>query len=385
MNIVSVFNSVNDMLLSVMPRLHRRALVKQMEHLKQKDPSLFSSFDQALEQEHLALWSRIGVKGSPLWYRMLSTISGISDARYVPEDIYQSVVERVLNAYSRRGVECEDKNNLDIYVNRKYTPKVHLRYIRGMFMDEDYRVMDEQEVNYILSMDHGDMIGKVCVGSLGGHDVCLFRFNGTQYVSDHGEKLSVDWLRQGAESYVLQEKVEQCRFSAQFNPSSANTFRMITLRCPWDGKVVLLKTGMRIGVTKEAIDNLSSGGMCVPVDANGQLGPKGYNWVMHGGYREYAEHPTSHVKFAGQCHPHFAAMKAAVIECATRIPYMNILGWDVLATEEGAIKFVEVNSTSIGTDWMQYGFGPLFGDLTEAVIAWAVVHRDFARFNYLKI
>ena len=97
-------------------------------------------------------------------------------------------------------------------------------------------------------------------------------------MSSRGERLSVDWIKSVANSYILQEKVEQCDFSRKFNPASANSCKLVTLRCPWNGKIEVVKSGMRFGVSSNVFDNLSSGGISVAVSLEGELGKTAYNW-----------------------------------------------------------------------------------------------------------
>ena len=362
----------------ILPYLTRRARRKALSLVRQKYPELFKGVDEDVTCRHKELWSKLCGDCVDDWLRFLSNISGIVDYRYVPHDLYVAYIDPVLNDYKRRDLECEDKNLLDMFVDLRYTPRCLVRYMRGMFMDGGYNWLSPSEVNQILSLNHGDCIGKVCTGSLGGHGVICWKYDNGRYVSGECE-LSAEFIQGiGCESYVVQERVSQCEFSAQFNPSSANTFRMITLRCPWNGEVVLLRSGMRIGVTDAAIDNLSAGGICVVVDDCGNLSKTGYSWIMKYGFNRYKEHPTSHIPFEGKRHPYFEKMKSVVLSLAAKIPNMNLLGWDVMVDSNGEVKILEVNATCIGTDWVQYDFGPLFGKYTDDVVAWCANHRELA-------
>ena len=374
LNVCYVVNKIDAFLSWFQPICRRRQFRKVVEAFDRRSPGHIVPIDKRIEAEHVELWGKLGKPVNKAWLRLLANISGTPDPRFCPEDLYHSVVERVLNDMRRRDMESEDKNSLDIYVDRAYTPMVCLRYIRDMFMDGDYRFLTETEAHALLAIDHGPLIGKVAVGSLGGYGVTLFEFNEGRYVSSDGIELTVDFIRR-AGSYVLQCKVEQCEFTRKFNPSSVNTFRMITLRCPWDGKIVLLKSGFRIGVTSSAVDNLSSGGICVSVDNDGNLAEAAYSFMTMKPYERYLEHPATHIRFKGQCHPDFEKMKATVIALAAKIPYMNILAWDVVSTPDHEVKILEVNSYSISVDWIQYGNGPLFGDYTQRVIDWCRAHR----------
>ena len=135
------------------------------------------------------------------------------------------------------------------------------------------------------------------------------------------------------------------------------------------------------------VDNLSAGGICVSVDDSGRLAEVGRTWVL-GGTHEYKcfyEHPMSHIAFKGLRHPLFSKMSECVINCARRIPYANILGWDVIATNDGDVKLFEVNANNLLMDAPQYDFGSLFGDDTRNVIDWCLEHRSFMRYQHVRM
>lgn len=358
-----------------------RTYNKKMAWCKKRHPELFRPVDADVAKKHLELWGRLGLPCSDRWLRFLTNISGIADYRYAPEDLVFARVERILNDCERGGREAEDKNQFDLYVDLVDQPKTFLRYIRGTFYDEEHRFVSESAARSILQKNNGDLIGKVCVNSLGGHGISAFSFRDGEYVSSRGERLTTDWIKAVSHSYVLQEKVEQCDFSKQFNPSSANSCKLVTLRRPWDGEIVVVKAGMRFGVTSDVFDNLSSGGISVAVSTDGELGKTAHNW-----YRAdpFTEHPSSHIQFKGQLHPHFGRMKEVACKYAARVHNMNMLSWDMLADKDGHIKILEVNAASQSHDWLQFDFGALFGEYTEQVVDWCAEHLDFDHFKHFR-
>lgn len=372
---------INRFIHPLMIRYVCRTYNKKMEWCRKRHPELFKPVDEDITKKHLELWGRLGLPCSDKWLRFLTNISGIADYRYAPEDLVFARVERILNDCERGGREAEDKNQFDLYVDLKDQPKTFLRYIRGTFYDEEHRFVTEKAARSILCKDSGDLVGKVCVNSLGGHGISAFTFKDGAYVSTKGEPLTTDWIKSVSHSYVLQEKVEQCDFSAQFNPASANSCKIVTLRCPWDGKIEVVKAGMRFGVTSDVFDNLSSGGISVAVSTDGELGRVAHNW-----YRAdpFWEHPSSHIKFAGQKHPYFEKMKETACRYAAKVHNMNMLSWDMLVDKNENVKILEVNAASQSHDWLQFDFGGLFGKNTDAVVDWCATHLDFDHFNHFR-
>lgn len=47
------------------------------------------------------------------------------------------------------------------------------------------------------------------------------------------------------------------------------TCRITTLRCPWNGEIVVSKAAMRIGIKESIVDNLTSGGLAVSLNDSG--------------------------------------------------------------------------------------------------------------------
>ena len=355
---------------------------KKLDRIKQWHPELFKPIDPEVRERHLKLWGRFGLPVTDKWVTWLTNLSGIADYRYAPEDMVFGRVERILNDCNRSGFECEDKNQFFLYVPNELQAKTYLRFVRGAFYDEDFHWMPEKVAQSILDLDHGDMIGKVCVNSLGGHGITKFIYKSGHYSGNHCDRLTTDWIKNEAQSYILQEKIEQCDFSAQFNPHSANSCKIVTLRCPWSGEIKVVKAGMRFGQTQSVFDNLSSGGLCVCVDVkSGELSPTAYNWYKSD---PFSTHPLTGLQFAHQVHPHFGQMKDIVVKCAANVPDMNMLSWDLIATKDGKVKILEVNASSQSHDWLQFDFGALFGDYTEQVVDWCVAHLYYDRFEHFR-
>ena len=157
------------------------------------------------------------------------------------------------------------------------------------------------------------------------------------------------WIEKISDSYVVQEKLEQCEFANKFNSYSVNTCRITTLRCPWNGAIVVAKAGMRFGVSQAAIDNLSSGGIATGLSEYGELGKFAFDDLC---VKKY------------EIHPYYQKMCEVVKLCASKIPNFNLISWDVIADSNGNIKIIELNLGGQGTDVQQFAFVSLFGKYT---------------------
>lgn len=379
---MSMPDKVNALVHPLMVKRVHRFYNKKMETIAKKRPDLFKPVDPEVTRKHLELWKGLGLPCSDKWLRLLTNISGIADYRYCPDDLYYAVVERVLNDCDGITKILDDKNMLGKFVDAENRPKTFVRFMRGEFFDDAYNWMSEADVARILATDNGPIIAKKAVDSLGGHDVAAYNFKDGHYVSSKGVVLTTEILKSSGPSYLVQERIRQCEFSAKFNPYSANTCRVISLRRPWDGTTRVVAAGMRFGVTNAAIDNMSSGGICVALGPNGELSKTAVgNWCAGA---PLTKHPTSGVAFEGQVHPYFGNMCEVACRYQQKIPNANLLSWDMVADENGTIKILEVNAKSQGVDWPQFAFGSLFGEDTEMVIKWCSSHMQLDNFAHFR-
>lgn len=378
-----ISNELNKLIHPLILRWVCRTYNKKMLRRAKRYPDLFKPVDSVLTKRHLNLWRKLGLPCSDLWLRFFTNLTHIPDYCYCPEDLYFARVERILNDCNRAATECEDKNLVNLYVGDDVAPRAFLRYVRGFWFDGDGHGITEQQARSILSVDHGMLIGKVCVASSGGHGVAGYSFNQRikRYKNDNGDVLDVDFIKKMSYSFVVQERIEQCDFESQFNPPSTNTFRIATLRCPWDGKVVVLKTGMRMGINHSVVDNLSSGGISVAIDQNGLIDSHAYTWLD---FKKFDEHPTSHIRFGGMIFPYYEKAVAKILQLADKNPNMNVLTWDIVIDKNENVRVLEVNASGISLDWMQFNYGSFFGEYTNQVVDWCAQHLDMDRFSHFR-
>lgn len=375
-------DKINEWLHPLMARRVCRVYRGKMKKVSEWHPELFKPINPETVLRHKKLWGKLGLGCTDRWVIWLSNISGAEDFRYCPEDVFYGRVERILNDCDRSGGGCEDKNQFFLYVPCELQAKTYLRLSRGAFYDEEFNWISDRAAQSILEKDHGDMIGKVCVRSLGGHGITKFSFDNGCYSGKGCNRLTTDWIRKTAVSYILQEKIDQCDFSAQFNPHSANSCKIVTLRCPWSGEIKVVKAGMRFGQTESVFDNLSSGGLSVCVDVTtGKLSRVAYDWFR---CNPHLVHPMTNVEFADKVHPYWNDMRMAAIKYAGRVPDMNMLSWDMIVDKRGQVKILEVNATSQSSDWLQFAYGPLFAGETENVVEWCASHSEYDVFAHLR-
>lgn len=379
---MSISNSINRGVHPLMVHRVHRFYNKKMSIIAKQRPDLFRPVDAETTRKHMALWGRLGMSCSDRWLRLLTNISGIADYRYCPDDLYYAVIERVLNDCDGITKILDDKNMLGKFVSACNRPRTILRFMRGEYFDDEYNWLSPRDAKELLVTDKGPVIAKKAVDSLGGHDVVAYSFVNGHYIDNKGVSLTLEKMGENGPSFLVQERVQQCEFSAQFNPHSANTCRMISLRKPWSGECRVVAAGMRFGVTDAVIDNMSSGGICVAVGPNGELSHQAVgNWCSG---KPLDVHPTTGIRFGGQTHPYYRKMCEVACRYHASIPNVNLLSWDMIVDVDGMVRILEVNSKSQGIDWPQFDFGSLFGEDTEAIVEWCVRHKENDRFSHFR-
>lgn len=371
---------VNRFLHILMVKYVRRQYRKKIKSVLSKHPEITHLSDDTEATKHFSLWNRLLPGCSADWLNLFSSTSGVKDFRFVPEDVFYGVIERCLNNCDAAGFGVEDKSDVCFYIPKKYQPKAYLRYVRGVYFDDDFNPIIRKQAQDILTSLREEIVGKPSSGSCGGSNVrCFKRNEQNQYVSKN-VTLTLEWIEANFEAYVLQERVCQDKATANFNPKSLNTCRMMTFRRPWSGEVSVIATMLRTGCTDEIVDNLAAGGVSIDVDANGTLAPFAVNKY----FEKVTQHPASKIVFDGFQVPYYDAMAQAVCDIAKRVPAYNLLSFDVIAREDGTPCIIEINATSMTLAQLQT-CRPLFGDETEEVVRWCEAHRaQFDTFKHIR-
>lgn len=352
---------------------------RKIDRIKHDNPSLFVKIDPAVLKKFHHTWDVLGLRANDDWARFFVNLTGVPDPFFCPPDVYYAKIERVLNDCNCIGVGPENKNDLSRYLPRGYEPEVVVRWIRGSFFDREYKWVSKDAVVDLLKAEERDLVGKPCLLS-GGTGVRLFRRDGGGRHMSDGIELTPEFIAKQDDSYIVQRKIVQSDFGAQFNKSSINTVRMTTLRRPWDGKIEICRAMMRLGVSDTIVDNMSKGGICVALGHDGSFWKYGYDYNG----RAIDCHPVCGLRFEGLRHPYFPNLFAAAEDIHARIPFYNIISFDLVARPDGSVCCVELNATAQGIIQTQYGFGGLFGETTEKVVEWCRDHMQYDRFNHFR-
>lgn len=137
---------------------------------------------------------------------------------------------------------------------------------------------------------------------------------------------------------MFEERITQHHDLRRLNPDSVNTIRIITLRR--QDKLEIIMAGLRIGRKGKCADNFGAGGLCGKIDfETGIITREAVDKNNH----RYSVHPDTGEQILGFQIPQWNDLKQVAMEMAEKME-QNLLGWDLVVTEDNQIVVIEGNS-----------------------------------------
>jgi hypothetical protein len=131
--------------------------------------------------------------------------------------------------------------------------------------------------------------------------------------------------------------------------------RVITL-CSMRREITVLMAALRLPPGDQPTSDVVGVTFIIPLDPeSGMLGQAECARLELGAL---ANHPHSGVRFQGRTIAEWPAMRAQVIAAHRRLPNMPAIGWDCIATEQGAF-ILEANAVWHADVAQQWGLLPL--------------------------
>lgn len=271
--------------------------------------------------------------------------------RYIPDSYYYCVVDRFFNK-SQAAPHLDDKNLYDLYFHNIPQPKTICRKEEVVYMNATYNIIDESAVVH-LCKDAGKVILKPSVTACAGAGICVW---------DSSKNTETELLNMlhTRPYFVVQEFLNQSPSLSQFNASTVNTMRIVTLL--FQGEIHIV-TAVLICGGKDAVTNhLHAGGICCGIHPDGHL----FHTAFDGKLNQYLVHPNGAV-FADCVIPNYAQCVDLVKSIAPRLCHTSrMIAWDVTLDEHNQPVLIEANLRWGGS--VQIAAGPVFGDMTEDVL-----------------
>lgn len=303
--------------------------------------------------QHKEKWQVFDKKFSSDTLNACYSISGIDNIDYVPEEIFEGVIEQKLNANAPEFLQHKSFYNR-IFPNANFIDD-YFHKIGGIYFDHQHVKIDDKKLDVIINTLCYPVILKKSIDTAGGRDV--------HFVNNKEELNAALNMYDDA---VIQPILKPHSYFKKFHDFGLNTIRVCLYRSVKTGEVHILNTTLRMGRDGN-LDNETQGGLVCNLKEDGQLN----EYVVDKYGHKLLEHPNSKIIFA-TCDkiPAYNELKKTALAVTESIPYAKIISLDIAMNEIGEWKLIEVNLEFQTIRFAQYAGHPFFGEFTDEVIAY---------------
>jgi hypothetical protein len=317
-----------------------------------------------------AKWRPLSAHIPAVYNRMYSHYSGVKSIDYVPDSLFYTHIEPMLNnlEYSR---SFADKNMYGRLLDKSVLSLGVLRKIHGAYLDHDYQNVSDVDgfISNLAERFDGIML-KPSIDSQGGRSVVRLESREGAFFSGD-EKVTREWLdKHFQDNFLFQELVEQHPFYAAFNSSSVNSLRITTYRSVKDESVHVLHGLLRVGTEGNVVDNVTSGGKACGVSPEGTLNGK----VIDYKGKSYSKLGSVVLESEKQLFKYKEVVEVAKKLAAQQV-YSRFTGFDFSVDKYERVVLIEINNFDVGINTLQFCNGPLFGRFTDEVIEYCVKQK----------
>jgi hypothetical protein len=171
-------------------------------------------------------------------------------------------------------------------------------------------------------------------------------------------------------AYLFQETIQQHPQLNVINPSCLNTMRIDTF-IDREGRVEIISAFLRMSSSNLHVDNGSAGGCFSGIELeSGRLKRCGYSSFTKAAGKILTEHPVTKVPFEDFTIPCFEEAKSLVIQVASLVPHLRLIGWDVGIGNTGPIIIEGNCGYDITMNDLAYGGyrnNPIFRKVLEEI------------------
>ena len=296
------------------------------------------------------------------------TRNGVFSKECLPEDFYVLELRPRANVYKFQEA-YDDKNVYDLILAGENISHTILKNMNGYYYMEGEPVSEEEAVSMCQNL--GRVVIKPSM-KLQGQGVNLITLKDGR-IEEDGRTVQ-ELFSQYGRNFLIQQCVKQHKDMAALNPTSVNTIRVLTYHS--GSEVIVVFCVLKIGRINQVIDNQCAGGISVAVSEDGKVGKKAY-----GGYTENDILQTdTGVVLEGYQLPSFDKVKEMAQRLHRKLPYFNIIGWDIAIEENGEPILIEYNTN---TGLYPSCLATSFGKHTERIISelWARPNTRFEGYS----
>lgn len=320
--------------------------------LKNKYIAKTDYIDPIFKKNIKKYWNKYTKSININWHKYYSSRNGIYDVRYIPDDLYYTVIDQHFNN-RKYGWGVNDKNYYKIWFKDVKQPKTVIHKINNILYNENYEILsDEKAINMCSKYD--GLIIKPAVETGGSKGIEFWN-------KSNGIEKLIDLLKNGSSNLIIQELITQHEELGKIHFNSVNTIRTISLL--FKGEVHILSSVLRMGIDGSKVDNASAGGITCGIRADGRLKDVAYSAKGI----KYEKHPQGYV-FNECVVPSYDKVLELIKNQHIKMAHFRLISWDIAIGQDGEPILIEANLRNGQCDFHQFNNGPLFGDLTDDVL-----------------
>jgi len=222
-------------------------------------------------------------------------------------------------------------------------PKNYFIKNKGILYDFEQGMKSYEDVLDCLIKNIKLVIKPFALGK--GNGVHVLYYDKECYYIDSKEVAEEECIAflKSRDGYIVSEFIHQHRYADQLFSETANTIRVVTIRDIDTHRFKIYFAVQRIGTASTIpVDNGSKGGLVAKIDL--EKGTLSEARCLHD-LNVYTCHPDSGNPIEDVCIPDWDSVKEEILALCEKLPYMDMIAWDVMITEEG-ICIIEANTSS---------------------------------------
>lgn len=298
------------------------------ESIKDKFKRFYKDIEKNLGKD-ISAWQKLKVTVDFLWERFRYDIELIDYIQY--RFYYKKKMERRNFATHGELVRvikaCNNPEHRKIFDEKPLFNKYFNEYLgrKWLYAGDSDKMKIEEFLNdheFVFVKDPKGMFGK-----------------GVELLDQESKKDPALIDRIIAKKLLLEEKLTQCKELAEFNSTSINSMRVVTLNTLNEGIKVMAGV-LRLGRDGKFADNFHHQGIASLIDIeSGLVFTRGVDRE----WNRYTVHPDSKKAIVGFRIPRWEDIKKLLKKAALVYPDVRYIGWDVTIKEDGSIVLIEGN------------------------------------------
>jgi len=314
------------------------------------NPEYNRPLDKSVEEMHKSYWKPYRKKVNLTTLRLTKNISGVSNPKFIPHEIFDSDIEPVMNQ-SPGIIYFTYKSLSNHWFRGNVFPHDYFHNIDGAWFDHDLNPISISDMYSIADEIKYPVVIKPNRDSYGGKNI--------HFPESKKELLE---LIEGKRDFLVQEKIKKHTFYEQFGAEGLNTLRVNVYRSFSDNKWHVVSAALRMGMSG-SLDNLSSGGIASVINKEGFL--NGYAINTHG--TKFFKHPDTGAAFDQEI-PDYEGLLEFSLDIANKLFYARLASLDLCYDYNGNWRGIEVNITNTTlSHFAQHHGVEFFGEFTDEV------------------